>query len=63
MQRLKKARTAIEEGGAYVSDSDGEEEDQCPPARAPLYREDGHYWRCCEMRCVCPSSTGIGCGQ
>jgi hypothetical protein len=55
MQRLKKARTVIEEGGAYVSDTESEGEE--------LYREDGHYWRCCEMRCVCPNSTGIGAGS
>jgi hypothetical protein len=55
MQRLKKARTVIEEGGPYVSDTESEEEE--------LYREDGHYWRCCEMRCVCPNSTGIGAGS
>jgi len=53
-QRLKKARTVIEAGGPYVSDTESEEEE--------LYREDGHYWRCCEMRCVCTNSTGIGAG-
>ena len=65
-QRLKKARTVIEEGGPYVSDTESEDEEQaelCRPAGAPLYREDGHYWRCCDMRCVCPNSTGIGAGS
>ena len=63
MQKLKEARTIIEEGGAYVSDTESEDEKEpevCRPAGAPLYQENGHYWRCCEMRCVCPNSTGIG---
>jgi hypothetical protein len=75
VHRLKKARTVIEEGGAYVSDTESEDESEqqaAAPASsssaprdptAHLYREDGHYWRCCEMRCVCPNSTGIGAGS
>jgi hypothetical protein len=60
-QKLKEARTIIEEGGAYVSDTESEDEKEPElPAGAPLYQENGHHWRCCEMRCVCPNSTGIG---
>ena len=62
-QKLKEARTIIEQGGAYVSDTESEDEKEpelCRPAGAPLYQENGHHWRCCEMRCVCPNSTGIG---
>jgi hypothetical protein len=61
---LQIGRAVIEEGGAYASDTESEDEKEpelCRPAGAPLYREkDGHYWRCCERRCVCTHSTSSG---
>ena len=56
-EMLQTARKLLEEGGPYVSDSE-EDVDQEPPDE--LYREDGHYWRCTEERCLCFDSTNIG---
>ena len=79
MQRLRGARAVLQEGGAYVSDSeasDDEDESELEELCRRVCKErgvhrgclgacrdDGHYRRCCEARCVCPYNTGIGAGS
>jgi len=52
---LKEARAVLAAGGPYVSDTEGES-----GSESDSEEDDGHHWRCCNERCVCQFSSGIG---